>query len=130
MPFDTTKPADRSPIVAAEVRDRFNTLQEQITALQNQLGFNSPILQANSVKMSLDWIYTGKNPEEFLIFGNQSNQAGEFFDQVGHVAGNVRTWATDFDDPADAAGHKYYIVAVDPNDAPLAPPSNTVGWGT
>ena len=44
------------------------------------------------------------------------------------MAGNVRTWATDFDDPADAAGHKYYIVAVDPNDVPLAPPSNTVGW--
>ena len=41
---------------------------------------------------------------------------------------NARTWATDFDSPADAVGYKYYIQPVDANDAPLAPPSNIVNF--
>ena len=35
---------------------------------------------------------------------------------IAHVRGDLRTWATDFDDPADATGRKYYIVPVDGAD--------------
>ena len=44
------------------------------------------------------------------------------------LSSSARTWATDFDSPADAVGYKYYIQAVDANDAPLAPPSSTVNF--
>ena len=128
MAYDPNLPADHAPIVAAELRNQFNALQEQITALQNQLGFFIPVLQANNATMSLDWVYTGKDPEEFRIFAHQPNQAPGVFDVVAGVAGSARTWATDFDSPADAVGYKYYIQPVDANDAPLAPPSNMVNF--
>jgi hypothetical protein len=128
MSFDPTKPVEGSEIDAAELRSQFNALQEQITALQNQLGFFIPVLQANNATMSLDWMYTGKDPEEFRIFAHQPHQAPGVFDVVAGMAGSVRTWATDFDSPADAVGYKYYIQAVDANDAPLAPPSNMVNF--
>ena len=45
---------------------------------------------------------------------------------------HVRAWATTLDDPADALGHKYYILPTDDNGNPLAPASNIVnfaaGW--
>jgi hypothetical protein len=44
------------------------------------------------------------------------------------VLGGVRTWATHLDDPADALGHKYYIVPTDDNGNPLAPASNIVNF--
>jgi hypothetical protein len=40
----------------------------------------------------------------------------------------LRTWATDFDDPADAVGYKYYIVPVDGADNPRTSPSNIVNF--
>ena len=128
MAYDPTKPADHAPIIAAELRDQFNALQAQITALQYQLGFAMPGLQANNVTMSLNWSYTGKDPEEFLIMAHQPNQAPGVFEQADHVPGNARSWATDFDDPTDAQGYKYYIQAVDPNDSPVAPASNIVNF--
>ena len=38
MAFDSTKPADHAPIVAAELRSQFNALQAQIAALQAQVA--------------------------------------------------------------------------------------------
>jgi len=35
---------------------------------------------------------------------------------MAHVGVDLRTWATDFDDPADAGSYKYYIVPVDGAD--------------
>jgi len=50
------------------------------------------------------------------------------FDDRDQVAGNVRTWATGFDSPADAVGYKYYLVPEDGDENPLTPPSNTVNF--
>ena len=49
-------------------------------------------------------------------------------DDNATVLGGVRTWATHLDDPADALGHKYYIVPTDDNGNPLAPASNIVNF--
>jgi len=40
----------------------------------------------------------------------------------------LRTWATGFDSPADAAGYKYYIVPMDGDENALTLPSNTVNF--
>ncbi|MGO8836843.1 MAG: hypothetical protein ACLQAH_01480 [Limisphaerales bacterium] len=45
-----------------------------------------------------------------------------------NVRGDLRTWATDFDDPADAGTYKYYIVPVDGADNPRTSPSNIVNF--
>jgi hypothetical protein len=128
MSFDPTKPADHAPIVSAELRDQFNALQAQITALQQQLAFFTPVLTANNATMSLDWTYSGPAGDEFFIYVHQPNEAPGVFNDCAHVRGDLRTWATDFDDPADAIGYKYYIVPVDGADNPLTPPSNTVNF--
>ena len=85
-------------------------------------------MHAASAKKSPDWTYSGPACDEFEIFMHEANEAPGVFNLQARVTGNVRTWATDFDDPAEAIGYKYYIVAVDPNDAPLAPPSNIVNF--
>ncbi len=40
----------------------------------------------------------------------------------------MRTWATGFDDPADAVGYKYYVVLMDGDENALTPSSNTVNF--
>ena len=127
MAFDPTKPADHSPIVAGELRDQFNALQAQITALQQQIA-GVPVLTANNATMSLDWTYNGPPCDGFHIFVHQPNQAAGVFDDRVQVAGTLRTWATSFDSPADAAGYQYYIVPMDGDENPLTPPSNTVNF--
>jgi hypothetical protein len=130
MPFDSTKPANNSPIVAAELRDQFNALQAQITALQLQMGISAPVLTANNATMSLDWTYSGRPCEAFFIFSNQSSAGLGVFNDIAHVRGDLRTWATDFDDPPDAGVYKYYIVPVDGGDNPVSPPSNIVHFAS
>jgi len=75
--------------------------------------------------MSLDWVYHGPACDGFQIFVH-TNQPPGVFAEGPQVSGALRTWATDFDDPADAAGYKYYIVPIDGDENPLTPPSNTV----
>jgi hypothetical protein len=88
----------------------------------------APVLTANNATMSLDWTYSGPAGDEFFIFAHQPNDASGVFNDIAHVRGDLRTWATDFDDPADAVGYKYYIVPVDGADNPLTQPSNTVNF--
>jgi hypothetical protein len=128
MAFDTTKPADHAPIVAAESRSQFNALQAQITALQQQVGALMPVLTANNTTMSLDWIYSGPACDGFHIFMHQLNEAPGIFNDRVQVQGSLRTWPTGIDDPADAVGYKYYIVPMDGDENPLTPPSNTVNF--
>jgi hypothetical protein len=128
MAFDTTKPADHAPIVAAELRSQFNALQAQITALQQQVGALMPVLTANNTTMSLDWIYSGPACDGFHIFMHQLNEAPGIFNDRVQVQGSLRTWPTGIDDPADAVGYKYYIVPMDGDENPLTPPSNTVNF--
>ncbi|MGO9587781.1 MAG: hypothetical protein ACLP2Y_16465 [Limisphaerales bacterium] len=128
MAFDSTKPADHAPIVSAELRNQFNALQAQITALQQQVGGSAPVLTANNSTMSLDWTYNGPPCDGFHIFVHQPNEApGTFNDRV-QVQGSLRTWPTGIADPADAVGYKYYIVPMDGDENPLTPPSNTVNF--
>ena len=126
MEFDPTKPADHSPIVAAELRDQLNALQEQIAALQQQLATVPPVLTANNETMSLDWVYAGPNCGSFHIFAHLAGEPPGVFNDRGHVTHTLRTWAADFDDPADAVGYKYFIVPMDGDENPLTLPSNTV----
>jgi len=128
MPFDPTKPADHAPVVAAELRNQFNALQAQITALQQQLTALTLVLTANNVTMSLDWTYSGPACDGFHIFVHQANEPPGVFNDRVQVRGDLRTWATDFDDPADAVGYKYYIVPMDGDENPLTSPSNTVNF--
>jgi hypothetical protein len=86
------------------------------------------MLTANNLTMSLDWSYSGPPCDAFHIFVHLSNEAPGIFNDRGQVPGNLRTWATNFDDPADAVGYKYYIVPMDGDEHPLAPPSNTVSF--
>jgi len=86
----------------------------------------APVLTANNVTMSLDWTYNGPPCNAFHIFVHHPNQAPGIFGDEVQVFGTLRTWATDFDDPADALGHKYYIVPTDDDEHPLASPSNIV----
>ena len=88
----------------------------------------TPVLIANNVTMSLDWVYHGPACDGFHIFVHQANQAPGVFDDRAQVQGELRTWATDFDDPADAVGFKYYLVPMDGDENPLTPPSNTVNF--
>jgi len=129
MAFDPTKPADHSPIVAAELRNQFNALQAQITSLQQQLGALMPVLTANNATMSLDWTYSGPACDAFHIFVHQPNEAAGVFNDRVQVQGSLRTWATAFNSPADAVGYKYYIVPMDGDEHPLTPSSNTVSFG-
>ena len=128
MTFDSSKPADHSPIVAAELRSQFNALQEQITALQQQLGAFAPVLTANNATMSLDWTYSGPPCDGFHIFVHQPGNAPGVFDDRAQVAGDLRTWATNLDSPADAVGFKYYLVPMDGDENVLTPASNTVNF--
>jgi hypothetical protein len=57
-----------------------------------------------------------------------SNDATGVFNDHVQVAGSLRTWLTDFDDPADATGCAYYIVPMDGDGNPLTPQSNTVSF--
>ena len=90
----------------------------------------APVLAANNATMSLDWVYNGPPCDGFHIFEHQPNQAPGVFDDQAQVNGNLRTWATDFDDPADAAGYQFYIVPEDGDENPLTSPSNTVAFAT
>ena len=128
MAYDPTKPADHAPIVAAELRDQFNALQAQITALQQQLAFFTPVLTANNATMSLDWTYSGPACDGFHIFVHQPNEAPGVFNDRVQVGGDLRTWTTGFDDPADAVGYKYYVVPMDGDENALTPSSNTVNF--
>jgi len=128
MAFDPTKPADHAPVVAAELRNQFNALQAQITAMQQQLGALMPVLTANNATMSLDWVYTGPACSGFHIFMHWPNEAPGVFNDRTQVQGSLRTYATQFDSPADAIGYKYYIVPMDGDENPLTPPSNTVNF--
>jgi hypothetical protein len=86
------------------------------------------VLTANSSTMSLDWIYSGPACDGFHIFVHQPNDPpGTFIDRA-QVGGDLRTWLTDFDDPADAAGYAYYIVPMDGDGHPLTPQSVTVSF--
>jgi len=58
---------------------------------------------------------------------HQPKADGVFEDRV-QVRGDLRTWATEFDSPADAAGYQYYIVPMDGDENPLTPASNTVSF--
>ena len=86
------------------------------------------VLTANNATMSLDWTYNGPPCDGFHIFVHQPNQAPGVFDDRTQVNGSLRTWATDFDTPADAVGFKYYLVPEDGDENPLTPPSNTVNF--
>jgi len=88
----------------------------------------APVLTANNTTMSLDWIYSGPACDGFHIFVHQPNQAPGVFDDRDQVAGDLRTWATGFDSPADAVGYKHYIVPEDGDENTLTPPSNTVNF--
>ena len=87
-----------------------------------------PFLVANNTTMALDWTYDGPDCDEFEIFAHTETDAPGVFNITARVTGNLRTWATGFDDPADARGYRYYIVPVDGDDDPVAPPSNTVNF--
>ena len=128
MSFDPTKPADHSLIVAAELRSQFNALQAQITMLQQRAGILPPVLTVNNTTMALDWNYSGPDCDEFILYAHQPTDAAGVFNISAHLRGDLRTWATGFDDPADALGYKYYVVPVDGDDNPLTPPSNTVNF--
>jgi len=128
MTFDPTKPVEDSPLDAAEMRNQLNALQAQITALQQEVAVLPPLLTANITTMALDWIYNGPACDAFHIFVHQPNDApGTFNDRV-QVAGDLRTWATGFDSPADALGYAYYIVPMDGDENPLTLASDTVGF--
>jgi hypothetical protein len=134
-PFDPTKPAYNSPDSSLEMRNQLNALKglidaqaAQIAALQQQVTALKLVLTANNLTMSLDWIYSGPACDEFHIFAHQTNDApGVFIDYV-QVGGDLRSWGTDFDDPADAEGYAYYIVPMDGDGNPLTPQSNTVSF--
>jgi len=133
MSFDSTKPADHAPIVAAELRNQFNALQAQITVLQQQMTTLMPVLTANNTTMSLDWSYSGPACDRFHIFQHLPEQASGVFADWKQVNGDLRTCATDFDSPADAAGYKFYIVPEkgapeDGEDKPVTSSSNTVNF--
>ena len=128
MAFDPTKPADHAPLVAAEMRNQFNALQDRITALQQQFGLAAPVLTANNVTMSLDWTYNGPPCGGFHIFVHQPDQAPGVFEDRTTVRRDLRTLAFEFDSPADAIGYKYYIVSMYGDENPLTPPSNTVNF--
>jgi hypothetical protein len=100
----------------------------RITALEQQLAAIMVALTASDDTVSLDWNYKGPACDGFHIFVHQPNDAPGVFNDSVQVAGNLRTWATDFDDPSDAAGFAYYIVAMDGDGNPLAPPSNTISF--
>ena len=128
MAFDPTKPVEGSEIDAAELRNQFNALQAQIAALQQQLAALMPVLTANNATMSLDWIYNGPACDGFHIFSHQPNEAPGLFNEQVQLGGDLRTWATGFDSPADAAGFKFYIVPMDGDQHALTPPSITVNF--
>jgi hypothetical protein len=135
MAYDPTKPVDDSLATAVELRDQFNALkalidaqQSQITALQQQVVTSAPVLTANISTMSLDWTYNGPVCDIFDILVHQPNDAPGVFNDYDQAAGNLRAWHTEFDDPADAEGYAYYIVAMDGDGNPLTPPSNTASF--
>ncbi len=135
MAFDPTKPADHSPIVAAELRNQFNALKEMIdgvqsqsTALQQLLGRLAPVLTASNDTMTLDWTYSAPACDTFFIFLHQPNDAPGIFNDYAHVRADLHSYGLDFDDPADAVGYKYYVVPMDGDENPLTPPSNTVNF--
>lgn len=94
-------------------------MQQQIVPL---------VLTANKATMSLDWTYNGPPCDGFHIFVHQPNQAPGVFDDQTQVAGSLRTYALNFDSPADATGYQYYIVPEDGDENPLTPASNTVAF--
>jgi hypothetical protein len=149
MAYDPTLPADHSPIVSQELRDQFNGLkalidvqdatieaqdalinaqQALIGGLQEQVTALKLVLTANNLTMSLDWSYSGPVCDGFHIFVHQPNDAPGVFNDSNQVGGDLRSWGTDFDTPADAAGHAFYIVPMDGDGNPLTPPSNTVSF--
>jgi hypothetical protein len=88
----------------------------------------APVLTANISTMSLDWNYSGPVCDSFDILVHQPNDAPGIFNDYDQVAGNLRTWGTGFDSPADAVGYAYYIVPMDGDGNPLAPQSNTASF--
>lgn len=76
----------------------------------------------------MDWVYNSPPCSGFHIFGHWPNQPSGVFDDRTSVRGDRRTYATQFDSPADAIGYKYYIVPMDGDENPLTPPSNTVNF--
>jgi hypothetical protein len=156
MAFDPTKPANNSPNSSLEMRNQLNALKSlnddldaallgqqtrmasqqtqidaqaaQIAALQDQVTALKLVLTANNLTMSLDWSYSGPVCDGFHIFVHQPNDAPGVFNDSNQVGGDLRSWGTDFDDPADAAGYKFYIVPMDGDGNPLTPPSNAVSF--
>ena len=129
MPFDPTKPVAGTPVDADEMRGQLNALKALNDDLRQQVATSALVLTANNATMSLDWIYTGPPCDGFHIFVHQPNDAPGIFNDRAQVAGGLRTWATGFDSPADAAGYQYYLVPMDGDENPLTPQSNTVGFG-
>ena len=88
-----------------------------------------PVLTANNTNMSLDWTYSGPPCDQFELFRHLPSDPAGQFESWSVVPGAVRAYATDFDDPADAAGYKYYIVPEDGDNNALTAVSNTVAFG-
>jgi len=96
-------------------------------------GPSAPVLTANNTTTALDWTYNGPACDRFHVFQHLPTQPAGVFDDWKQADGNLRTCATDFDSPADAAGYKFYVVAEvadyeNGGDKPLTPPSNTVNF--
>jgi hypothetical protein len=134
--FDPNFPPDHSELDGAPYRAQFNALkalidaqQTQIAALQQQVTALKLVLTANNLTMSLDWSYSGPVCDSFHVFVHQPSDAPGVFNDSNQVGGDLRSWGTDFDTPADALGYAYYIVPMDGDGNPLTPPSNTVSFG-
>jgi len=135
MPFDPAKPVDDSLAEAVELRNQFNALktlidaqQNQIAQLEQQMAAFAPVLIANDAEMSLEWTYKGPPCAIFDVFIHDEGDPPGVFKIYANLAGNVRTWDTQLDDPADAVGTKYYIVPMDDDENALTPASNTVNF--
>src|SRR6266850_1023375 len=98
MAYDPTLPADHAPIVAAELRNQFNALQAQITALQQQVGPLAPIVSVDMNNMTFNVAWNGL-PVAYWEIYYSGNPPGNYYDigqtSPGELPTNYWNWIGD-----------------------------------
>jgi len=124
MPFDATKPADHAQIVAAELRNQFNGLQSQITALQQQLSPLLPVFSFDSAAGLWSVTFPGPALAQWILW-KRCNYAPNWteHDQIDAtmfplhtnqvLAGNETWW-------------QVKLVGADDDSHPITPESNVI----
>jgi hypothetical protein len=126
MPFDSTKPANGSPIVASELRNQFNALkalmddlQAQVTALQT--APRNIVLSYDRGLDNATWTYDGAAPPQWEL--SYSPDGGVTWPMVVRIGGGSNSM------PPDLEPSLMRVRAVDAANAPISEFSNQVNVG-